>query len=218
MRHRLFIGFILLLAAIVANYAPLLNTHSKQDDCTFGSISNASYRGHLARARAQLAILPPSIFLNGNALALKLDELFANLGRDETNIYARLAIMHATLRAAGAEYRNANGNNPDRGRSDPFLAAMTETETISFNYFLDINRLGVFSPWPRDAWVIASLAGPRYARPPGPLYPKKAGGITFIVYPPDVKMWPLEFEVRRDGECPPLPAASIAENFSLKLE
>jgi hypothetical protein len=146
-------------------------SHAEQDNCSFGPVSNAEYRAHLARAKALLPLPTPSLLLDDKAFALKLDDLFDNLSRGETNVYARLAIMHATLRAVGAEYRNTDGTN-----LDPYVTAAS---TISFNYALDVNRLWMLMPWPRDAWIIGSLAGPRYKDPPGPLYPKRTGGIRF---------------------------------------
>jgi hypothetical protein len=206
-----------ILALIIANYAPLLNTHAEQDDCSFGPVSNDDYRGYLARAKAQSGVATPSVFyIDDGAVAMKLNDLFENLSRGKTDIYSRIAIMHATLRSVGAEYRNTNGNNIDQGHSDPFVKALSGAPPISFQYLLDVNRLWVFSPWPRDAWVIGSLAGPQYKRPSGSLYPEKTGGITFIFHGPTLER-PLGFELRRDDSCPPLPGLDVADAFSLKL-
>jgi len=143
-----------------------------------------------------------------------MERLFEELSERQPSIFARLAVMHAVLRATGAEYRNTNGNNADRGRSDPFAQAVSDGETISFNYILDINKLWVFSPALREAWIVASLAGPRYTRPPGPLYPREVGGLGFIVHPPDPKGWPFGYQVRQDGSCPPIPASDLADRYS----
>jgi hypothetical protein len=217
MHHKLFIGLSAALAAIVANVVPLLDTHPEQDDCTFGPVSNADYREYLASAKAQLAVTP-AFYLDGRAAASEFGARLDKLSRGETDIYARLAIMHAVLRAAGAEYRNTNGNQPDRGRSDPFLFATTGAPTISFNYLLDVNRTWIFSPLLREAWVIGVLAGPLYTKPPGPSYPKKTGGISFIVHAPDFKTWPAGFDVKRNDSCPPIPTADVVPNFSIRSE
>lgn len=215
-KARIALGVV--VALIAANYAPLLNTHTEQDDCSFGPVSNVDYRGYLARAKAQSRVATPSIFyIDDRAVAMKLNDLFENLSRGKTDIYSRIAIMHATLRSVGAEYRNTNGNNVDEGRSEPFVNAVSGVSPISFQYLLDVNRLPVFSPWPRDAWVIGSLAGPRYKRPSGSLYPGKTGGITFIFHGPTLER-PLGFELRRDNSCPPLPDLDVADAFSLKLD
>jgi hypothetical protein len=218
MNRKLKVGLIVIVAAVIANYAPLLNRHAEQDNCTFGPVSNADYRAHLARAKALLPIPTPSLLLVDNAFALKLDDLFDNLSRGETNVYLRLAIMHATLRAVGAEYRNTNGNDITRGTSDPYVRAASSSPVVSFNYALDVNRLWMFMPWPRDAWIIGSLAGPRYTKPPGPLYPKGTGGIRFIVWGPNMLDRPIGGAIRSEGSCPPIPASDLAEGFSLKLE
>jgi hypothetical protein len=212
-----FIGPSIILAAIAVNFLPLLSTHPEQDDCSFGPVSNADYRGYLARARAHSLIATPSIFyVDDRAVATKLNDIFENLSRGKADVYSRIAIMHATLRSVGAEYRNTNGNNIDEGRSDPFVNAENGTVPISFQYLLDVNRLWVFSPWPREAWAIGNLAGPRYQRPSGPLYPEKTGEITFIFHGPTLER-PLGFALRRDSSCPPFPTMDIADNFSLTV-
>jgi len=218
MIRKILIGSCVVGAAIAANYAPLFNTHTEQDDCVFGPVSNEQYRQYLSTAKARLNTAAPSFYSDKRPLALKLDDLFENLSGSETNAYSRLAIMHATLRAIGAEYRNTNGNDVDGGQSDPYIKAATTSTTISFNYLLDVNRIRTFLPWPRDAWIVGSLAGPRYKVPPGPLYPKKAGGLAFIVNGPSLIDNPLGIVVRRDTSCPLVPSADLADSYSLKLD
>jgi hypothetical protein len=124
-----------ILAAVAANFAPLLSTHPEQDDCSFGPVSNVDYRAYLARAKAGSRIAAPALFyLDDRAIAIKLNDLFENLSRGKTDIYSRIAIMHATMRSVGAEYRNTNGNNIDEGRSDPFVSAVNGAVPISFQY------------------------------------------------------------------------------------
>ena len=218
MTRRGLIGLCLIVTAVIANYAPLLNTHSEQDACVFGPVSNADYRAYLARAKEQSAIAMPALYqMDDSAVGLKLNNLFETLSRDKSDVYSRIAIMHATLRSVGAEYRNTNGNEIDQGRSDPFL--VSRTVPISFQYLLDVNRVWVFAPWPwpRDAWVIGSLAGPRYQRPSGPLYPEKTGGISFIFHGPTLER-PLGFDIRRDDTCPPIPGLAVADDFAFKRD
>jgi hypothetical protein len=212
------IGLIVIVAAVIANYAPLLDGHAEQDKCTFGPVSNADYRAYLARAKSLLPFPTPSLMLDDKAFALRLDDLFDDLSGGETNIYLRLAIMHATLRAVGAEYRNTNGNDVDRGKSDAYVKAASTSATVSFNYALDVNRLWMFMPWPRNAWIIGSLAGPRYGRQAGPLYPKSTGGIRFIVWGPNILERSFDDAIRPEGHCPPVPAPALADSFSLRLE
>jgi hypothetical protein len=213
-------GILIVAAVAIANYAPLLNQHDEQDSCVFGPVSNAEYRTHLARAKSQLPLPRPSLFLDDHAFALQLRGLFEKLSRDETSAYSRVAIMHATLRAVGAEYRNTNGNGSlFHSGDDPYAYAASASPTVSFNYTLDVNRLWMFMPWPRDAWIIGSLAGPRYGRPPGPLYPKGVGGVGFIVWGPIplLERSPRS-ATRMEGQCPPVPTAVLADSFSLKAE
>jgi hypothetical protein len=125
-------------------------------------------------------------------------------------------MMHATLRAFGAEYRNTNGFDPDDwGRSDPFLKATNRSTLVSNHYQLDVNRLHYFLPWPREAWISGEIAGPRYDKPPGPLYPKKRGGLAFIV------SWPSWIDpnpnVKSIGSCPPVPGNDLAGGFPSPL-
>jgi hypothetical protein len=221
MSRRLWTGILLIVAAVaVSNYVPLLNQHAEQDSCVFGPVSNAEYRTHLARAKSELPLPTPSLFLNDHAFALRLRGLFEKLSHDETSVYSRVAIMHATLRAIGAEYRNTNGNRSSAyAVEDPYALATTASPTVAFNYALDVNRLWMFMPWPRDAWIIGALAGPRYGRPPGPLYPKGVGGVGFIVWGPLSSLKGSKgSEELIDGLCPPIPTAALAEGFSLKAQ
>lgn len=216
--HKLRNCLIVIVAAVIANYAPLLNRHAEQDNCNFGPVSNAEYRAYLARAKSLQPFPTPSLLLADEAFSLKLDRLFDGLSRGEANVYSRLAIMHATLRAVGAVYRNTNGTHIDGGASDPYVKAASSAPTVSFNYALDINRLWMFMPWPRDAWIIGSLAGPGYKKPPGPLFPKSTGGIRFIAWGPTILNSISGDAIRAVGSCPPIPASHLAESFSMRPE
>jgi hypothetical protein len=217
MKRRGLVALAIIGTAIAANYAPLLETHAEQDDCIFGPVSNERYRQYLATVKAQLEAAP-SFYSDRRPLALRLDSLFEQVSGNETDVYSRIAIMHATLRAVGAEHRNTNGTVSDRRGSDPYLEVLNRNATVSFNYALDVNRLWTFLPWPRDAWVIGVLAGPRYEDPPGPLYPKKSGGLTFIVNGPNPIDTPLGIEISRDSSCPSVPGDATAREFSLKSD
>jgi hypothetical protein len=59
MKKYWFRGLVALVgAAIAAHVAPLLATHSEQDNCSFGAISNERYRALLAEAKRKCATLP----------------------------------------------------------------------------------------------------------------------------------------------------------------
>jgi hypothetical protein len=203
------------VALIVANYVPLLNTHVDQDNCVFGPVSNEQYRGYLSRASSRLTF---SFYSDARPLALKLYELFEELSRNEMAVYPRLAIMHAVLRAIGAEYRNTNGNDISEGPSDPYVKALSQSATVSFNYVLDVNRLRIFWPWPREAWIIGNLASPQYQEQARRLYAKKRGDIAFIVNGPSLKDSPFGHDLKPEGSCPLIPGLDLADRFSLKAE
>jgi hypothetical protein len=213
MTRKILICLCVVVAVIVANYLPLLNTHSEQDSCAFGPVSNEQYREYLARAKARLTF---SFYSDRRDLAFKLSDLFEDLSGTETAIYSRLAIMHAMLRALGAEYRNTNGNDVSDGPSDPYVKAVTNSSTVSFNYVLDVNRLWMFWPWPREAWILGILAGPLYREPLGPPYPKKRGGLAFIAHGPNLIDNPIDSLLKPNGFCPRVPNPDLADSFSLK--
>jgi hypothetical protein len=187
---------------------PLLLTYianGEQDECTFGPVSNEQYRVYLRRAKSLSSETPGGFSRDNQQAKARFDELFEKLIGQEPSIYERVAASHALLRAFGAQYRNANGMNPD-----PYATVAKTGGSISFNYFLDINRLGVFQPFFRQAWVIASLTGPGdFYR--GPI-PSVAGDIRFVVNYPVFDSWP---PVERSPEnCPPVPDKALSDSFS----
>ncbi|WP_445489492.1 hypothetical protein [Rhodopseudomonas sp. RCAM05734] len=202
------------LLGIAANYITLLNFHSEQDTCSFGPVSNAEYRDYLAKARSLSGIVTSSLSADDTSTSANFTKLFEALSSGKSDVYSRLAIMHAALRSLGAEYRNTNGTYPDQGKSDPFVAAMNGLEIVAFNYVLDVFRIGAVLPWPRDAWVIGGLAGPRYYRSVGPAYPKMRGELAIIFHGPTLER-PYRTDIEPKGICPPIPSGEIAENFSL---
>ncbi|UZE48466.1 hypothetical protein ONR75_27310 [Rhodopseudomonas sp. P2A-2r] len=202
------------LLGIAANYITLLNFHSEQDTCSFGPVSNAEYRDYLAKARSLSGIVTSSLSADDTSTSANFTKLFETLSSGKSDVYSRLAIMHAVLRSLGAEYRNTNGTNLDQGKSDPFVAAMNKTNVVLFHYVLDVFRIGAVVIWPREAWVIATLAGPRYKRPFAPTYPKAPGELTIIFHGPTLER-PYRTDIEPKGSCPPIPGGEIAENFSL---
>jgi hypothetical protein len=214
-KRKVRIALGVVVALVVANYAPLLNTHVDQDNCVFGPVSNEQYRRYLARADARLTF---SFYSDRRSLSLKLNDLFDDLSGTEASIYSRLAIMHATLRAFGAEYRNTNRNDISAGAKDPYVRAITSSPVVSFNYALDVNRMWMFSPWPRYAWIIGSLAGPPDKQRPVISSPKKAGSFRFIVWGPSLLERPIDEPFRAEGVCPPVPSVDLADQFSFQPE
>src|SRR2546430_17471395 len=118
---RSWLGAIAIAAAIiiVANYAPLLSLHADQDTCTFGPVSNEQYRGYLLEVKNRQRTKWPAFSRDGQEIGRQLNfRLHDMLGPDAT-LYERIAIIHAVLRAIGAEYLNTNGWSD----GDPFESA-----------------------------------------------------------------------------------------------
>jgi hypothetical protein len=205
---------IAMASCIAANYAPLINSHSEQDSCSFGPVSNAEYRLYLSRARQLSLIKAYSLFSGDDIVSAKVTKSLNELSLGKTDVYSRLAMLHATMRALGAEYRNTNGMGPERGRSNPYNDALNGLSAISFSYVLDANRIGLFLPWPREAWIIGILAGPHYEQKIGPLYPQKAGEMTIIFHVPTIEH-SLGFTIEHIENCPPIPVREFADKFSL---
>jgi hypothetical protein len=173
------IGAVVLAALVGIHFAPLLTTHPEQDLCAFGPVTNERYRELLAEAkRRQTKTWPPIAWENDNA-ARNLTARFDDLSRGSSSIYERLAAMHAVLRALGGLYRNTASDEPD-----PYTGAFRQAGTVTFNYNIDVNRLGFFAPFWRESWVIGSLA---VGTEGGTYLPqlRKPGEISFIVWLPE---------------------------------
>jgi hypothetical protein len=125
-------------------------------------------------------------------------------------VYERIAIMHAILRAIGAEYLNTNG----RQEVDPFEGARIRREDVEFNYRVDINRLVLFQPYPRNLWIVAKIQDPDIPRPEiTRLYGDlsiTAAMVSVFDHPPN------EFLSSSGQSCPPSPPPSIADRYQAK--
>ncbi len=128
---------LIVFIVAVANYVPLLNTHSDQDNCAFGPVSNDQYRAYLAEAKNRQRTKWPSFNSDSQDIQRQLNFRLSDMTGDEPSLYARLAIMHAILRALGAEYLNTNSDRD----ADPYEADEQRRQYIRFNYQVDINRL-----------------------------------------------------------------------------
>ncbi len=201
------LAIMLGLAAIYGG--PLLITYitnGEQDECTFGPVSNEQYREYLRRARSLSSETPGSFSRDNQKARARFDELFEKLIDQKPSIYERVAASHALLRSFGAQYRNTSDNDPD-----PYAPVAKRGGFVSFNYYLDVNRLGLFQPVFRQAWIIAGLTGPGdFYR--GPV-PSVAGDIRFVVNYPTLDP-PLPPVDRAPEQCPPVPNQALSENFS----
>src|SRR3954447_2256216 len=112
------LAVVAILAAIIigANYAPLLYSYSDQDNCAFGPISNEQYRAYLKEAKNRQRTKWSAFSRDDQEIGRELRSRLSDMLAEGATVYERIAIMHAILRAIGAEYLNANG----RTEVDPF--------------------------------------------------------------------------------------------------
>jgi hypothetical protein len=198
-----------ILAAIIigANYAPLLFMHSDQDNCTFGPVSNARYRAYLEEAKNRQRTRWPGFSRDDQKIGRELRSRLSDMLAEEGTVYERIAIMHAILRAIGAEYLNANG----RTEADPFEGARKRRQLVEFNYQVDINRLGLFQPYPRTIWILASIPDPDITRPEiTRLYGDRsisAATVSIFDHPPSETLTPS------GQSCPPSPSTEAAARY-----
>jgi hypothetical protein len=209
MKARKWLPLVTALGLAAAYGAPFLLTYSEQDDCNFGPVTSERYRDYLRRARNLYSSQPNEFSWNHQEASVLLNKLFEQLVDQNPSVYERVAASHAPLRTLGAQYRNTN----DMRNPDPYAATARHGVFVNFEYLLDVNRLGLFSPFKRDAWIIAQLTGPgeRYR---GPI-PLKPGDIRFVVNYPALE--PREIK-RAPEQCPPVPNQALSESFSLSTK
>jgi hypothetical protein len=212
MKARKWIALAIVLGLAAAYGAPLLLTYitnGEQDDCTFGPVSNEQYRDYLRRAKELSSKTPGSFSRNNMEARARFNELFERLIDGKPSIYERVAASHALLRSFGAQYRNTSDMVPD-----PYALVARKGGFVSFNYYLDVNRLGIFQPIMRQAWIVASLTGP------GDFYkglvPSVAGDIRFVVNYPTLD--PLPRIDRAPAQCPSVPSQALSESFSRTIK
>jgi len=211
MMARKWILLTIMLGIAAAYVAPFLLTYvtnGEQDECTFGPVSNEQYRDYLRRAKVLSSRMPGGFSSNHYEASARFNELFEKLVDEKPSVYERVAASHALLRSFGAQYRNTNGMRPD-----PYATVARKGGFIGFQYYLDINRLGLFHPFlsfMRQVWVIANLTGPGdFYR--GPV-PSVAGDIRFTVnYPVFDPGPPVD---RAPENCPLVPDQALSRSFS----
>ncbi len=123
---------------------------TKQDQCTFGPVSNEKYRALLATLRKAP---PPKWEPLGAAQPIEdhIVSQFRGLTAGTSDIFERIAILHAVMRANGARFLRTKPDIPD-----PFdaitagkLDRRSRTSFVTFIYVIDRNDLGYFYPiWP----------------------------------------------------------------------
>lgn len=201
-------AFIVILVLVAAHFIPLAFTNSAQDSCSFGPVSNARYRGLLAEAKQRQATQWPPVVWRSE-MSEELNRRFAELAPKPASVFEKIAVMHAVLRALGAEY-NRTGPEVD----DPYINATSRGGNVVFQYLLDLNRLGYFAPVWRDMsiygfFVAAQPKAKTSLNPHG-----KLGSFNFIARFPNwldgpVKDWKSKF----GGYCPRVPSPEWAKEF-----
>jgi hypothetical protein len=208
-RTALVVGLIVIVIAIL-NYVPLLPTHTVQDECAFGPVSNEKYLAYLSEARSRQRTKWPAFSNDDQQIGRELRFRLSDMLAEDATAYERIATMHAILRAIGAEYLNANG----RTEADPFEGARKRRQDVEFNYRIDISRLGLFQLYPRTIWIIASIPDPDIPRPEiTRLYGDRsisAATVSVFDHPPS------EFLTPSGQSCPPSPSTEVAERYRSK--
>jgi len=204
---RNWIPLAIMLGLAAAYSGPLLITYianGEQDKCSFGPVTNEQYLAYLRRAKDLSSKTPGSFSWNDEEAKARFNELFERLVDQKPSVYERVAASHALLRSFGAQYRNTSDGDPD-----PYARVAKAGGIVRFNYYLDVNRLGLFQPLMRQAWIIAVLTGPGdFYRP----VPSDAGDIRFVVnYPAFDTRPPIDLAPE---QCPPVPEQTLSESFS----
>jgi hypothetical protein len=121
------LAVVAILAAIIigANYAPMLYSYSDQNNCAFGPVSNARYRAYLEEAKNRQWTRWSAFSRDDQQIGRELRSRLADMLAEGGTVYERIAVMHAILRAIGAEYLNTNG----RTEVDPFWGGSQTSPT-----------------------------------------------------------------------------------------
>jgi hypothetical protein len=198
----------LLVAALLTPF--LMNwptVRQEQDGCSFGPVTNATYRAMLSKARTVhrthwLWIVPGDYKHVEQAL---LDQYLLISDRS-ADPYIKIAAMHAVLRSWGAEFRNVRENafievsNAGRG-------------TVSFNYSLATPRFDLLA-LPGEAWLIGSLKGPHRETTANEAASYRQGRFDFIAhFPNPLDPIPEDAVRKTDLACPPVPPNKLSHLF-----
>jgi hypothetical protein len=119
--------------------------------------------------------------------------------------------MHAVMRALGGDYRRTQHDI-----EDPF-ESKNRSGIVSYDYHVDSNGLGFFSPIWRQMWVIGHLVYSEDARRffSNEVRKSQPGNIYFIAWFPTLFDSYIIIPRSKFGEsCPRLPDAALAERLS----
>lgn len=199
------------LGAVVAlvglYYLPLFSMNIDQDECAFGPVSKARYREFLDEAMRRQATTWPALVWDNNKTMALLSRRVADLSAGSSSDYERLAAMHAVMRALGGDYRRTRAMGASRVGRHPFGGA-------SYEYEVDLNGLGFFSPFRRQLWVIGQFIFDKDAAQEIAQDHERAlsGYVDFIVWFPALLETYIVVPRSLLGEsCPRLPNEVLAE-------
>lgn len=188
---------------------PLLIMHPSQDACSFGAVSNERYRQLLAEAkRRQATVWPAFVWNYANKAEENLNKRVDDLAGGAASVYERLAVMHAVVRALGGDYRRTQYD-----RDNPFDG---KAGSASYEYYVDANGLGFFSPILRQIWVQGHLVYSEADRF-NTVDPRKQqpGNVYFVLVFPTILDTHINVPRSKFGEsCPRLPDPALAERLS----
>jgi hypothetical protein len=181
-------------AGLVAlDYGPLVLTHSKQDACSFDSVSNEEYK--LLLSKASMGVWRPFVW-NDDIASVQLSKKYWELIPSAATADAKVAAAHAVLRALGAELQRFDDfHNPNQDAK--------VRRTFAYRYLLDINRLFYFAPIFRQMMVTVIIDDPLL-----PTRNEPAGSDPPIVaHFPNASEGFYRFEKNLGvRECPPIPS------------
>lgn len=184
---------VLAALSIILHLTPLVQTHSEQDSCSFGDVSNEEYR--LLLARAGLGKWRP-LELSDDGVTLQLDRKYRELLPSTPSEATKVATVHAVMRALGAEFRrfeDLKSQNPDAKIQ----------RRLRYEYLLDINRLFYFSPLLRNMLILISIDNPVLAAD----QQISSGDLRIIAFLPNLKEG--SHQVVQNSEplsCPMIPS------------
>jgi hypothetical protein len=209
---RKWLGLSVMLCVAGVYCVPVLLTYmanGEQDQCTFGPVSNERYRAYLQQATVLSSKTPGTFSWDDHKASARFDELFEKMIDGNPSVYERVAASHALLRSFGAQYRNTNDMRPA-----PYETVASTGGFVSFTYYLNVNRLGLFHPllpFFRTTYVVALLTGP------GNFYtgriPSIAGDIRFHVQYPVLDN-SRAVDERAPENCPLVPNLALSDSFS----
>lgn len=202
---------------------PLFERHPEQDDCSFGPVSNVQYRALLAEARRgspapwtwydtwSTDYAPPNPVPFGDhaerrhKIAHQITKMIDELSPDRSQIYHRVATMHAVMRAIGAYFSRAGLSKPGQ---KPYSVSVRRDGSTSFDgaiyrYYLDIHRVGGIHLL-RHA-VINLTPSMRTGTYPDQFWRPQIqmGDFITTILMPDWKMGPVDGSVAEN--CPAIP-------------